>query len=102
MNQPRHYDGKTVNADEAMASMLGADGATDGLRPMCIVWWSLTFKYLWRWSRKNGMDDLMKAEDCLHRLMAEHGMTRYSTDDETPATPQGALRRSQEVGTCRG
>ena len=65
---PGHYEGDgEVSCARALRSML--HGVK--LAPIAIWWWACAFKYLWRWVWKNGVKDLMKARDCIDRLIAE-------------------------------
>lgn len=43
------------------------------LSPMASYWWGCAFKYLWRWSRKNGTEDLRKCRQCIDFLIEEVG-----------------------------
>lgn len=63
---PRHYagDGK-IEAKHAMRSMM------HGVHMPSYIssWWFATFKYLWRWPHKNGLQDLYKARESLNNLI---------------------------------
>lgn len=76
VRNPSHYDGATVDAMTAMASCLNAttsprtsDGAT--VTPAAHYWHGCAMKYLWRWVRKNGLQDLLKARQCIDYLVCE-------------------------------
>ena len=62
VHQPDHYtqDGK-VECIEAIRAALG-----DGFAPYCV---GNIMKYLWRYKRKNGLEDLKKAQVYLHWLI---------------------------------
>ena len=63
VNHPSHYNaGKVecINALEAATEGLG------GFEGFCTV---NAIKYLWRWSRKGGTEDLRKAEWYIDRLI---------------------------------
>lgn len=65
---PIHYsgDGKT-ECMKAMRSMM-----TYAELPLIqAYWWGCAFKYLWRWTHKNGKQDLMKCRQCLDYLIKE-------------------------------
>ena len=65
---PGHYEGDgEVSCARALRSMTWLST----LPPMQLWWWACAFKYLWRWPRKNGAEDLRKAHDCIGRLLAE-------------------------------
>jgi hypothetical protein len=65
---PAHYAGDgAITCKDALASMFcGADH--DNVTPLGFYWWGCAFKYLWRWNRKNGAQDIEKAIECLHEL----------------------------------
>lgn len=65
---PAHYLGDgIVTCARALRSMLhGVE-----LKPIAIWWWACVFKYNWRWPWKNGVKDLIKARDCIDKLIAE-------------------------------
>lgn len=61
---PSHYgalDGSDVDCARAAEAMLGP-GALD-------FWQGLALKYLWRWQRKNGVEDLCKAKRCIDKAI---------------------------------
>ena len=65
---PSHYEGDgRVTCADALRSMTHGCG----MPPMRLWWWGCAFKYLWRWPRKNGAEDLRKAKDCIERLLAD-------------------------------
>lgn len=75
---PAHYEGATVDSMTALASMLNAgedidtgEGIEGRVTPAGIYWWGCAFKYLWRWSRKGGLQDLRKARRCIDYLIGE-------------------------------
>ena len=41
------------------------------LPPIAAHWWAEAFKYIWRWRRKGGVQDLQKCKQCLDYLIAE-------------------------------
>ena len=70
---PDHYAGCGVTASDALRSMLEAP-ANDDVPPMALVWWAMTFKYVWRlFAKGQGARDCAKARDCLARLAEEMG-----------------------------
>ena len=64
---PAHYAGK-IECKDAMRSMM-ENGRR--FREMEIYWWGCAFKYLWRWPRKNGAEDLEKCKQCIDYLIEE-------------------------------
>lgn len=57
VSHPSHYTSGGIEAKDALkAAMNGSK-----LSPMASYWWGCAFKYLWRWSRKNGTEDLRSA-----------------------------------------
>lgn len=82
---PNHYMGDgTITCADAMASMYEQVNNIKCERdPMTIYWWGCAFKYLWRWSVKNGVDDIDKAIDCLTKMrdrFEERGKKRLCAD----------------------
>ncbi len=64
VNRPSHYTAGKVECIDAMES------AVIGLEGMEAVLTAQVLKYLWRWKKKNGVEDLRKAEWYLKRLIA--------------------------------
>lgn len=62
---PSHYEGDgVITAKDAMRSMMhGAE-----VSPIAAYWWGCAFKYVWRAVRKNGLQDIDKAIQCLTEL----------------------------------
>lgn len=75
ISQPIHYQGETVDAMTAMASCLNVQpGETpEGkeITPTAHYWHGCAMKYLFRWSRKSGLKDLLKARQCIDYLIGE-------------------------------
>ncbi len=70
VRNPRHYEGDgEVTCDRAMASMMYGADVTNSTA----YWWGCAFKYVWRWPLKNGLEDLLKARECLDRIIEEVG-----------------------------
>lgn len=64
---PAHYAGDgRIEARDALASMMSA---TD-VPPVAAYWWGCAMKYVWRWPRKGGVQDIDKAVQCLSELRA--------------------------------
>ena len=67
VDQPPHYNKSSIECIDAMKAMTeGCD--VDAHQAYC---WQNTFKYLWRWPYKNGLEDLKKARWYLDRLIKE-------------------------------
>ena len=63
VNHPSHYTaGKVECIDAIESAVTGLDGVEAVLTGQAI-------KYMWRWSKKNGVQDLEKAEWYLKRLI---------------------------------
>lgn len=65
VNHPAHYCQGGIECIEAIKA------ATIGLVGMEAVCTANAIKYLWRWKRKNGTEDLRKARWYLDRLIKE-------------------------------
>lgn len=65
VNHPAHYTAGKVECIDAIES------ATEGLTGGLAYNTGAAIKYLWRWSRKNGAEDLRKARWYVDRLIAE-------------------------------
>ena len=87
INHPAHYCQGGIECIEAIKA------ATTGLVGMEAVCTANAIKYLWRWKRKNGAEDLRKARWYLNRLIkeVEDGIRtariseRDCTEDDRPA-----------------
>lgn len=64
---PAHYTSGGIEAKDALKAAM--DGSR--LSPMAFYWWGCAFKYLWRWVRKNGVEDLRKCRQCIDFLIEE-------------------------------
>jgi hypothetical protein len=64
VNRPSHYTAGKIECIDAMES------AVTGLEGMEAVLTAQIIKYIWRWKKKNGVEDLRKAEWYLKRLIA--------------------------------
>jgi len=68
ISHPRHYQGNgKVECMDALNSMLYDVNMTGSQA----YWSGCVLKYLWRWSWKNGLEDLKKARQCLDYLIAD-------------------------------
>jgi hypothetical protein len=69
VSHPAHYTGGGIEAKDALKAAM--DGSE--LSPMASYWWGCAFKYLWRWTSKNGIEDLRKCRQCIDFLIEEVG-----------------------------
>ncbi|MGG1601252.1 DUF3310 domain-containing protein [Paenibacillus naphthalenovorans] len=65
VNHPAHYTAGNVECIDAIKA------ATEDLTGIEAVCTGNVIKYLWRWKRKNGVEDLRKARWYLERLIGE-------------------------------
>lgn len=63
VNHPFHYTGGKVECIDALES---ATTDLEGIEAVCTA---NAIKYLWRWKRKNGKQDLEKAQWYINRLI---------------------------------
>lgn len=83
VSHPAHYTGGGIEAKDALKAAMGdshclqecaREGAAKfNIPPIGFYWWGCAFKYLWRWSRKNGVEDLRKCRQCIVFLIEEVG-----------------------------
>ena len=65
VNHPPHYTQGGIECIDAIAA------ATVGLQGIEAACTANILKYLWRWKKKEGLQDLQKAQWYLNRLLAE-------------------------------
>lgn len=65
INHPAHY---TQGGIECIDAIEAAVNELSGIEAVCT---GNAIKYLWRWKRKNGIEDLKKARWYIDRLIAE-------------------------------
>lgn len=63
VNHPAHYTAGKVECIDALES------ATEGLRGIYAVCTANAIKYLWRWRRKGGVEDLKKAKFYIEHMI---------------------------------
>lgn len=63
IDHPAHYTAGKVECIDAL------EAATVGLQGIEAVCTASTIKYMWRWKRKNGLEDLQKAKWFLEKLI---------------------------------
>ena len=61
VNHPSHYKGEKYECIEVMLEVFGVDAVKD----FCLL---NAFKYLWRSNKKNGKEDISKAEWYLNKF----------------------------------
>ena len=64
VNSPAHYAGKVECIDAIEAAVEGLEG----LEAVCTA---NVIKYVWRWKKKNGIEDCYKAKWYLNKLIDE-------------------------------
>lgn len=70
VSHPDHYAGDgSIECMDAMRSMMS--GEQYALPPVAAYWWGCVMKYVLRWRRKNGVEDLKKARQCIGYLIDE-------------------------------
>ena len=65
VNHPSHY---TAGSIEAIDGIAAATSGLEGLEAVCT---GNAIKYLWRWKKKNGVQDLQKAKWYIEKLIKE-------------------------------
>ncbi|MFC5468428.1 DUF3310 domain-containing protein [Cohnella suwonensis] len=83
VNHPDHYTTGKIECIDAI------EAATEGLDGFEGMLTGNTLKYLWRWKKKNGVEDLRKARWYLDKLIERQ---EASADDLGQETETGVLR----------
>lgn len=78
VTNPSHYTTGEIEAKDALKAMLEVSKLT----PMQDYWRGCAFKYIWRCDKKNGLEDLYKAKQCIEFLIE---------DIESTQAPKGVL-----------
>jgi hypothetical protein len=65
INHPIHYTGGKVECIDAL------EAATSELKGIDAVCTANAIKYLWRWKKKNGIEDLKKAKWYIEKMILE-------------------------------
>ena len=91
VNHPAHYCQGGIECIEAIKA------ATIGLMGMEAVCTANAIKYLWRWKRKNGTEDLRKARWYLDRLIKE-----VEDGVRTARIPEGNSKEDDRASGGRG
>lgn len=66
VNHPAHY---TAGGIECIDAIAAATTGLDGIEAACTA---NAIKYLWRWKRKNGIEDLRKARWYINHLLGDN------------------------------
>lgn len=67
VSHPNHYQSKSgLECKDVL------NAATEELSGYEAVWTANAIKYLWRWKKKNGDEDLRKAIECIKFILDEH------------------------------
>ena len=67
VSHPKHYQSKSgLECKDVL------DAATEELKGYEAVWTANAIKYLWRWKKKNGDEDLRKAIECIKIILDKH------------------------------
>ena len=64
VNKPEHYQGRV----ECIEAIEAATAGLEGIEAVCTA---NVLKYIWRWKKKNGLQDLHKARWYLDRLITK-------------------------------
>jgi hypothetical protein len=67
VNSPAHYTAGGIECIDAI------EAATNGLQGIEAACTANAIKYLWRWKRKNGVEDLKKARWYIDHLISKAG-----------------------------
>lgn len=76
VTHPSHYTQGKVECIDAI------EAAVTGLTGIDAVYTAQCTKYLWRWKRKNGLEDLLKARWYLDRLIEMTEKSDKEAEDE--------------------
>lgn len=67
VSHPNHYQSRSgLECKDVL------NAATEELKGYEAVWTGNAIKYLWRWKKKNGDEDLRKAIECIKFILDEH------------------------------
>lgn len=69
VNHPEHYNGGNIECIDALEA---AVSGLQGIEAFCAA---NAIKYLWRWKRKNGTEDLEKAKWYIDQLIEREEKT---------------------------
>lgn len=87
VNHPSHYTAGGIECIDALKA------ATEGLEGIQAVCTANAIKYLWRWRRENGAEDLKKAKWYIDRLLKE-------LEPKKEDQPEGKPPLCREPHTC--
>lgn len=66
INHPEHYTAGPIECIDGIEAAIAGLDAVEAFLTGCAI------KYLWRWKRKNGVDDLKKSQWYINRLIGKH------------------------------
>jgi hypothetical protein len=90
VNHPSHYTQGGIECIDAIAA------ATKGLSGIEAVCTGNIIKYVWRWKRKNGIEDLQKARKYLDMLIERN--REGISDEHTRRIPQSEEIPDKSIG----
>ena len=96
INHPAHYTAGAIECIDALAA------ATEGLQGIEAVCTANAIKYLWRWKRKNGVEDLQKAIWYTDRLIKELGKPVEEHDGCAGCRYYNVYENGEPCASCKG
>ena len=96
VNHPAHYTAGAIECIDALAA------ATEGLQGIEAVCTANAIKYLWRWKRKNGVEDLKKAIWYTERLIKEMEKTVDEHDGCGECRYYNLEENDEPCARCKG
>ena len=96
INHPAHYTAGGIECIDALAA------ATEGLHGIEAVCTANAIKYLWRWKRKNGVEDLQKAIWYTERLIKELGKPVEEHDGCEGCRYDNLEENDEPCARCKG
>ena len=96
INHPAHYTAGGIECIDALAA------ATEGLAGIEAVCTANAIKYLWRWKRKNGVEDLKKASWYTERLIKELGKPVEEHDGCERCRYYNLEENDEPCASCKG
>ena len=91
VNHPAHYCSGGIECIDAIKA------ATEDLTCLEAVCTGNAMKYLWRWKRKNGVEDLRKADWYIRRLIRELEEPPKNEPERAALCTSGRLARLDEL-----
>ncbi len=91
VNHPAHYCSGGIECIDAIKA------ATEGLTCLEAVCTGNAMKYIWRWKKKNGVEDLRKADWYIRRLIRELEEPPKNELERTAMSTSSRLARLDEL-----